>query len=149
LVKGHGEGSWTRVDIPFDAAEVYKQTGHIQVKGKIDHYAFTNIKLMPGSKGTHWLPVNEKIRKEINKKVGDKVAVVIELNPEQAIQDVPDDFASELKRHPAAEIFFDGLTRSYQKWFILSIVEARQEATRRKRIEKAIEKLEAGKKFHD
>ncbi len=149
LVKGHGEGSWTRIEIPFDAEAVFGKKGYIQVKGKIDDYTFSKIKMMPGSKEKHWLPINEKIRKAINKNIGENVTVELELDKDVVIYEIPEDFSIELQKNSKAESYFNSLTKSYQKWFIQSITEAKQIDTRKKRIQKAIEKLSVGKKFHD
>jgi hypothetical protein len=149
LTKGHGEGSWTRIDIPLDVVKAFRVKGYIQVKGKIDHYEFDKIKIIPASQGKHWLPINERIRKAINKGIGEEVVAELELDLEEVVHEMPEDFSIELQKHPKAETFFNSLTKSYQKWFILSITEAKQADTRKKRIEKAIEKLSNGKKFHD
>jgi len=149
LTKGHGEGSWIRIDIPLDVIKAFGAKGYIQVKGKIDDYVFDKIKIIPGSEGKHWLPINERIRKAINKGIGEDVVAELELDLEEVVYEMPEDFSIELEKHPKAETFFNSLTKSYQKWFILSITEAKQADTRKKRIEKAIEKLSNGKKFHD
>jgi hypothetical protein len=150
LVTGDGDGSWTRVVIPFDVKEVWGSGSYVQVKGAIDGYVFEKVKLMPSGGGKHFLAVNEKIRKTIGKGTGDMVKVVLEQDfQSDAPPATPDDFLKALAANPSAKKFYEGLTPAAQKWFILSITEAKQPATRVTRIQKAIERLNAGKKFHD
>jgi hypothetical protein len=148
LVKG-GEGSWTRVNIPFDVGTVFGKKGHVQVKGRIDGCLFEKSKLMPAGNGRYWLPVNERIRKAIHKSDGDPVSVEIEADEGCLVLDMPEDFSAELQKHPAAAAFFEGLAKGYQRWFIESVTSAKKAETRRRRMEKAMEKLSAGKRFHD
>jgi len=65
--------------------------------------------------------------------------------PREAIP-VPDDFAQALQADPAAQTVFDGFSpfnrRDYLEW----IVEAKQAATRAKRIAQAVEWIAEGKK---
>jgi uncharacterized protein YdeI (YjbR/CyaY-like superfamily) len=59
--------------------------------------------------------------------------------------EVPADLAKALKSEPAAKRFFDGLSYSNQRWFVLSVEGAKKPETRLRRVEKAIELLKAGK----
>jgi len=58
---------------------------------------------------------------------------------------VPADLADELEREPAALRFFEGLSYSQQKWFATSVESARTEATRKRRVARAIAALRAGR----
>lgn len=59
---------------------------------------------------------------------------------------LPDDLAFELKKHGSALDFYQGLSYSNRKEYVLWIISAKQEKTRLERIQKTIEKLSAGKK---
>ncbi len=56
-------------------------------------------------------------------------------------------FKTELKKNPKAGAFFDTLTQSQQKHFIVWINMAKRDATREKRISESIQLLSSGKKL--
>lgn len=151
LIRDDQPGAWTYIRIPFSVEEAFGKRDYPMVKGTIDGKPFSGIKLMnaPG-KGQHFMPVNDKLRKAIGKSAGQSVSLQMELDTAEApaLQD-PEDFRLALEQHPKAKAFYDGLTPASKKWFILNITEAKQEQTRRSRIEKAIQRLDQGKKFHD
>lgn len=59
---------------------------------------------------------------------------------------VPDFILKALRKHPEALRFFRELAPSYRRNYIRWIVEAKQEATRMRRLELTIERLKAGVK---
>jgi uncharacterized protein YdeI (YjbR/CyaY-like superfamily) len=59
---------------------------------------------------------------------------------------VPSFIAEALERHPKAKEVFEKLAPSYRRNYIRYIVEAKQEATRARRMEQMIVKLKAGDK---
>jgi uncharacterized protein YdeI (YjbR/CyaY-like superfamily) len=61
---------------------------------------------------------------------------------------VPEDFARELNRHPAAKAFFATLSSANRYAVLYRVTTAARPATRAARIEKLIAMLEAGKTFH-
>jgi uncharacterized protein YdeI (YjbR/CyaY-like superfamily) len=58
---------------------------------------------------------------------------------------VPDDFAAALGANPAARATFDGFSPSKRKDYLEWLVEAKTEATRKKRLDTSIEWLAEGK----
>jgi uncharacterized protein YdeI (YjbR/CyaY-like superfamily) len=58
--------------------------------------------------------------------------------------EVPEDTVAALQRSPAARTFFDGRSYSKQRWFTESVTSAKKPETRSRRVDKAIELLEAG-----
>jgi len=59
---------------------------------------------------------------------------------------VPQDFAAALRDNPAAHATFEGFPPSQRREYIAWICEARQDATRAKRLATAIEWLADGKR---
>ena len=59
---------------------------------------------------------------------------------------VPQDFAAALREAPAAQATFDGFTPSSRRDYLEWITEAKQDATRQKRIATALELLAEGKR---
>jgi len=58
---------------------------------------------------------------------------------------VPADFASALDGDPGARAFFDGLSYSNKRRFVLSIDDAKTPETRERRIAKSVAQLRDGK----
>lgn len=59
---------------------------------------------------------------------------------------LPDDLGKELAKHPTALTFYQQLSYSNKKEYVIWILSAKQEKTRQERVEKAVAKLLAGKK---
>lgn len=59
---------------------------------------------------------------------------------------LPDDVKTALSRNKKAAALYDSLAYSHRKEYIIWIVSAKQEATRKSRVEKMMEKLVEGKK---
>lgn len=149
VLKKDAPGSWTLIEIPFDVEQVFKAKGYIQVKGTIEDIHYSGIRLMPTGNGRYWMPVNEQLRKKMKRDIGDTVSVTMEADNTVIEYTEPDDFITALETNKTAKTFYESLTKAQKKWYILNITEAKQEATKKTRIEKAIERLATGKKFHD
>jgi uncharacterized protein YdeI (YjbR/CyaY-like superfamily) len=76
---------------------------------------------------------------------GDEVDVELELDTEVREVAVPADFAEALGAEPEARRFFDGLSYTQRRWFVLGIEEAKAPETRRRRIDKAVARLASGR----
>lgn len=78
----------------------------------------------------------------------DNEALLVEAGVDQLNRSIapPADFARELRRSKSASIFFDTLSFTDQKEYVLWITSAKREETRTRRLEMAIDKLNAGKK---
>ena len=78
-------------------------------------------------------------------KAGDTIDVDLELDTEPREVEVPSDFAEALEAEPAAKAMFDSLSYSNRSYHVLSIEGAKTQETRRRRIEKSVATLKAGK----
>jgi hypothetical protein len=63
------------------------------------------------------------------------------INPETKEIRLPDDLATELKRHKEEKKYFDGLAFSHRKEYVEWIVSAKREETRMQRVQKTIDML--------
>jgi hypothetical protein len=59
---------------------------------------------------------------------------------------LPKDLGAVLSKHPEAKAFFDGLSFTNKKEYVLWIVEAKKAETRSNRVTSALEKMVSGKK---
>ncbi|MET1232746.1 MAG: YdeI/OmpD-associated family protein, partial [Candidatus Limnocylindrales bacterium] len=71
------------------------------------------------------------------------VNVVLDTAPREVT--VPDDFAAALAQEPHASRFFQGLSYSQQRWFVLGIEGAKTPETRQRRIDAAVDRLREGR----
>lgn len=78
-------------------------------------------------------------------KAGDTIDVDLELDTEPREVVVPGDLAEALDAEPAARAMFDSLSYSNKSAHVLSIEGAKTMETRRRRIEKSVATLKAGK----
>jgi bifunctional DNA-binding transcriptional regulator/antitoxin component of YhaV-PrlF toxin-antitoxin module len=142
-----GKGGWTFVAVDGIPKENKAPFGWVKVKGTIDGFAISDYKLMPMSDGKFFLPLRAEIRKKIGKKEGDMV--LITLYKDDSVFVVPDEFLICLKEEPNAYNFFNTLSESEQRLYVVWIYEAKREETKANRILKSIEKLLRHKKLYE
>jgi Bacteriocin-protection, YdeI or OmpD-Associated/Domain of unknown function (DUF1905) len=76
---------------------------------------------------------------------GDEVDVDLELDTAPRTVEVPADLAAALVPVPAARDFFDKLSYSEKRWFVLGIEDAKTPETRQRRVDKAVARLREGR----
>jgi hypothetical protein len=94
---------------------------------------------------TFMLPLSAENRTSAGVAAGDEVDVDVELDTEPREVSAPPDFAAALDADADARQFFDGLSYSQKRWFVLGIEEAKTVETRQRRIGKAIDRLRDGR----
>jgi hypothetical protein len=147
LHKYPGKGGWTYVVIDEIKPDKRQKFGWVQVKGSIDGFEIKQYKLMPMGDGNLFLPVRAEIRKKIRKQAGDMVHVILDLD--NSAVEVPEEFAACLEDDPKAKKFFQSLSDSEKRLYILWIYSAKKEETRVDRIAQSINKLHEGKKLYE
>jgi bifunctional DNA-binding transcriptional regulator/antitoxin component of YhaV-PrlF toxin-antitoxin module len=95
--------------------------------------------------GVFMLGVSAEVREHAGVAAGDEVDIDIERDTEPREVVVPPDFAAALDGDAAARRFFDGLSYSNKRRFVLPIEDAKAAETRQKRIIKAVSMLREGK----
>ena len=95
--------------------------------------------------GKFMIGVSNAVRAESGLKGGDDVEVVLELDAEPRVIDVPADFAAALAAEPAAQAFFDKLSYSNKRRHVEPIADAKTPETRARRIEKSVAGFKDGK----
>ncbi|PYI56973.1 YdeI/OmpD-associated family protein [Paenibacillus flagellatus] len=91
--------------------------------------------------GRFLIPVSAEHREKAQIAAGDMLEVELALDTEPRELVVPADFLEALARHEKAKSFFEGLSYSNKRRFVLSIEEAKTAETRQRRIEKAVSTL--------
>lgn len=95
--------------------------------------------------GEYMIPLSAENRTAAGVKGGDPVEVTIEVDTQPREVELPPDFAAALDRDAEAKRFFEGLSYSNKRRFVLPIQDAKSAETRQRRIEKTIATLREGK----
>ncbi|HEX6511579.1 MAG TPA: YdeI/OmpD-associated family protein [Chloroflexota bacterium] len=95
-----------------------------------------------GSMGGRFLiPVSAEVRAAAGVAAGDEVDVEVELDTAPRDVEVPADLAQALTADDEAKRFFDGLSYSHKRWYVLPIEGAKSPDTRQRRLQKALEMM--------
>ncbi|WP_027086901.1 YdeI/OmpD-associated family protein [Cohnella panacarvi] len=132
----------TGIHVPNEIVEALGAGKKPPVKVTIRSYTYRSTIAAMG--GRFMLPVSAEHREGAGLQAGDEFEVEIELDTAPRELTVPDDFAEALDREGEARRFFDSLSYSNKRRFVLNIESAKSAETRRRRIEKSVELLREG-----
>ena len=112
---------------------------------KVTINGFTYRSTVATVDGRFMIGVSNDVRKAAGVVAGETVDVELELDTEPREVAVPADFAAALDAEPAARAFFDGLSYSNKRRFVMPIDDAKTAETRQRRIEASVVKLREGR----
>jgi len=135
--------SWCFLPIPFNVPEVWGVRGRLFVKGRINDVDFRGT-ISPAG-GRHLMMFNKQLQNATGAKAGDTVTAVMEPDAEERTVEVPKELGKRFRSNKDAKSKWDKLAYSHRRQFALWINDAKQEETRQRRAEKAIEMILAGK----
>jgi Domain of unknown function (DUF1905)/Bacteriocin-protection, YdeI or OmpD-Associated len=132
-----GRGGGAFVEVPFDVKAAFG-SARPKVRVTFDGEPYRGSIASMG--GVSLIGVLREIRSRLGKDVGDTVRVTVE--PDDAPREVavPDDLRSAL-RDGGLDDAFAALAYSQRREYVEAIEEAKKPETRRRRIEKALERL--------
>ncbi|MBL0131529.1 MAG: DUF1905 domain-containing protein [Chitinophagaceae bacterium] len=132
---------WTYFEVPADLAQQLKPGNRkeFKVKGKLDAHPIKRVSLFPMGGGKFILVLNAALRKAIGKRMGAMLQVHLEADNSAFIFNK--DFMECLADEPKAQIFFQSLPGSHQRYFSKWIDDAKTEPTKVKRIALAVNAL--------
>jgi hypothetical protein len=142
IINAGGGGAF--VEVPFDVEAAFGAKKP-KVKARIEGVPYRGILTRMGSEH-HILIILKSIREQTGKSFGDEVKIVVEADTEPRIIEIPKDLLKELKKDKDAKSFFDKLSYTHRREYVMWINEAKREETRQRRILKTIEMLKKGKK---
>lgn len=142
ILNAGGGGAF--VEVPFDVEQAFGAKKP-KIKATFEGVPYRGILSRMGM-DYHILIILKSIREQIGKSFGDKVKITVELDTEPRVIEVPKDVMKELKQHKDAKTFFDTLSYSHKREYVMWINEAKRDETRQNRIVKTIEMLKKGKK---
>ena len=96
-------------------------------------------------RGEFMLPLSAERREAAGVAAGDEVEVALELDTAPRVVEVPADLAAALDGDPVAKAAFEKLAYSHQLAHVLSVEGTKNSETRRRRVDKAVVKLRAGR----
>ncbi|WP_116368168.1 DUF1905 domain-containing protein [Parahaliea mediterranea] len=136
---------WTFLVLPRAVSDTLPRRGRTSVEGTLNGQPFT-AQLEPDGNKSHWLRVDDALRKAAGAEVGDAVALTIQPVKKEPEPDVPADLAQALAATPAAHTTWHATTTLARVDWIHWITSAKQATTRHKRVNDACDMLASGKK---
>jgi hypothetical protein len=131
------------VVVPASVAEAARLVHGARVRGTVNGVAYRSS-LMKYS-GIFHLGVHKATVTGAGVAHGDRVEVTIEIDDKPLPTDVvPDDLRDALKQSPRAAATWEALAPGARREYVKSVMDARQAATRERRIATIVETLQAG-----
>jgi len=129
----------TGIKIPPEIVEGFGAGKKPAVKVTIN--GFTYRSTVAVMNGDFMVGVSAENREGAGVNGGDKIEVILELDTEPRVVEVPKEFQKALNAHPKAKQNFEALSNSNKKRHILPINDAKTDETRQRRIAASIEAL--------
>lgn len=146
IEKYPGKGGWCYVVIKEIPASKKRKGGLVRVTGAIDDFVIEKYNLMPMKNGFLFLPIRAEIRKQIKKKEGDNVRIV--LYEDNTPLEIPEELQLCFKDEPGAYTFYKSLSDAEQKQYLDWIYSAKKEETKINRMADAVNKLVKKEKMY-
>lgn len=142
VLEKHPEKEATGIAIPFDVEEVFGAK-RVPVKATVNGAVYSGSIVRMG--GKYMLGIPKAFRDEAGIAAGEKIKVIIEADTAPRTVEVPKDLAAALMKTGLSDAW-EKLSHSHKKEHVRAIEEAKQEATRIKRIDKALDMIAAKSK---
>jgi Domain of unknown function (DUF1905)/Bacteriocin-protection, YdeI or OmpD-Associated len=144
-IQGKEAGVVSAITPPFDVKQTFGARGRVPVRGTINGYPFRSS-LMPMG-GCHMMPVNKALCDGARAKPGDLVDVVMERDIDERTVAPPAELQKELLKSKKAQERWEKLSFTHKKEMAIAITGAKQEETRKRRLEKVMNVLKTGAKW--
>lgn len=132
-------GNNTGIEVPEDVVEALGAGKRPPVNVTVNGYAYRSTIAPMG--GRYLIPFSSDKRKETGIAGGDAIDVELTLDTAPRTVEPPEDFAAALAVAPGAAEAFAALSPSRQKAHVTSVEGAKTDATRERRIAKAVAEL--------
>jgi Bacteriocin-protection, YdeI or OmpD-Associated/Domain of unknown function (DUF1905) len=140
--KVKSEGPGTFIELPFDVVDAFGAK-RVPVRCTINGTEFRSTVAVYG--GRYYLPINKKLQAEAGVAAGDEVELLVDRDDAPRDVEEPDDLRSALDEDNDARLTFEALSFTHRREYVEWITEAKRDETRRRRIDKTLEMLRAGK----
>ncbi|MET9926256.1 MULTISPECIES: YdeI/OmpD-associated family protein [unclassified Streptomyces] len=132
-------GNNTGIEVPEDVVEALGAGKRPPVNVTVNGYAYRSTVAPMG--GRYLIPFSSDKRKETGIAGGDAIEVELTLDTAPRTVEPPEDLAAALAAAPGAAEAFAALSPSRQKAHVTSVEGAKTDATRERRIAKAVAEL--------
>jgi hypothetical protein len=129
-------------DLPAQAAAALGERKRPPVTVTIGDYTFRTTVAVYG--GQPMIGVNKAHRASAGIGIGDSFDVVVALDEEPRVVEVPTDLAEALAADDAAHAAFDKLSYTHRREYVQWIAEAKRPATRARRVAETVDRVRAG-----
>jgi hypothetical protein len=136
----HGKTA-TGFEVPATAVQALGGGKRPPVRVMIGPYAYRST--VATMSGCYMLPLAAEHRTAAGVAAGETIQVTLELDTAERTVDIPPELASAMRKAAGTRTAFDRLSYTNRKEMVLSVLGAKQEETRRRRIAKAIAQLRA------
>lgn len=137
-------GGGAFVEVPFDVEAAFGSK-RPRIKALIEGVPYRGILTRMGTE-CHLLIILKEIREKIGKTFGDKVTISVEPDTEPRVIELPAELGKAFRAEKKAKAFFDTLSYTHRREYVMWINEAKREETRQRRVAKTIEMLKQGKR---
>ena len=137
------KGSGHVVELPFDPKAVF---GRIRVPVRVTVNGETLRTTVARYGGRDFVGFNREFRSAAGISAGDEITVQVEHDTEPRTVELPADLAAALAGAPDAMEIYATLAYTHQREYAAWVGEAKREATRQRRAERAVEMLRAGRR---
>ncbi len=134
------------VKFPFDTENLFRTKGQVKIIVTFDGVVEYRGSLANMGQGCHVLGLTKEIRKKINKTFGDTVNIELIRDTQERTVTIPNDAQALLDTNRDAKEFFDTLSYTNRKEYIVWIESAKKVETRSKRLAEFVVKLKGKKK---
>jgi hypothetical protein len=144
-IDGREAGVVAAITPPVDVPEFFGTRARVLVRGTINGHPFRSS-LSPCG-GRHMMPVNKMLCQGAGVQPGDTVEVEMERDDEERTVEAPPVLKKALAKSKAAQANWEKLSFTNKKEMAVSIVGAKQEETRARRLAKIVQVLKTGAKW--
>ena len=144
-IQGKEAGVVAAITPPVDVPEHFGTRGRVPIRGTINGFAFRSS-LMPMG-GCHMMPVNRALCQSAGVKPGDTVDMVMERDADARTVEAPPALKKELAKNKKAQERWEKLAFTHKKEMAISIRDAKQEETKKRRLDKVMNVLKTGTKW--
>jgi len=144
-IAGKEAGVVAAITPPIDVEQTFGTRGRVPVRGTINGFPFRSS-LMPMG-GCHMMPVNKTLCEGAGVKPGDLVDIVMERDEQERTVEPPAELQRELKKSKKARERWKSLSFTHKKEMANSIIGAKQEETKQRRLAKVLQVLQSGAKW--
>ena len=133
----------TGIPVPPAVVEALGGGKRIKVVATIGEYSYRNS--VVGWGDGFMLSFSAEHRAATGLQAGDPVTIELVRDRAERTVELDDEFAAALAANASAQEFFNGLSYSQQRWFVLGLAQAKKPDTRSRRIEKYVGMLAEGR----